>query len=731
MKLTYVGMASMAALAFVNAECPNACSGHGTCSCKDQCECYKGWQGNDCSEATCPFALAFVDTPKGNLDGDVDGTLDIATNIVGSSVYPQGTIEAYPTHLASHEGHYYMECANKGICDRETGVCTCFDGYEGAGCKRTTCPNACSGHGTCESIKELGLDEWTLHPEYQGRGEAAYTLWDADITMGCKCDPQYFGPDCSLKQCKYGVDPLYWTESDGEVIINLDAGAAVGGAVGFGFYTHNVTDANGMHYVQDSVLATQYTPAPYAAADAIAHCDELVNSLYTALDLATAKTVTAAQLKGLKCTNLDVASASGFGERFRLTFNKDPGILSTLHFYDTTGLTGATPDHSIQYRPTGSCTATPLLEEAILYYEDSAQAAVGEYRLKFYDVFGEDYVTEPITVGALTDATTEDMCNGVVSKLINLPNGVISDVHCSAYFTSTTPPLQYGAMLKLQFYKNPGVLKPLEVFETNLASTSSVFVGQGAVQGEFTDRFAAKAYSALGVDMYVSELAHGDTTFDFADIDGNLLAVTSDSNTQVAVGHMIKVRDRHLIVSALVAATGVTVQWMYTGSDIVADVSGTPGTGSDLVFFSDPDVWAPLEAELTLVGVTTTLWSIGSKMFTASANTAPTLVKGAQIFVQNQRFTVQYASPSSPWTVYTDRAFGGTQVALEYDLDAAVPADSAGDVIWVLTEGASTATYTYVSPCSNRGSCDTTTGVCTCFKGYTSDNCDTQNALKV
>merc|ERR1711966_139863 len=38
-------------------------------------------------------------------------------------------------------------------------------------------------------------------------------------------------------------------------------------------------------------------------------------------------------------------------------------------------------------------------------------------------------------------------------------------------------------------------------------------------------------------------------------------------------------------------------------------------------------------------------------------------------------------------------------------------------------------TYQYVSQCSNRGTCDGETGVCTCFKGYTNDNCDTQNML--
>merc|ERR1712093_533484 len=33
----------------------------------------------------------------------------------------------------------------------------------------------------------------------------------------------------------------------------------------------------------------------------------------------------------------------------------------------------------------------------------------------------------------------------------------------------------------------------------------------------------------------------------------------------------------------------------------------------------------------------------------------------------------------------------------------------------------------YVAQCSNRGTCDAGTGVCKCFKGYSNDNCDTQN----
>jgi hypothetical protein len=46
-----------------------------------------------------------------------------------------------------------------------------------------------------------------------------------------------------------------------------------------------------------------------------------------------------------------------------------------------------------------------------------------------------------------------------------------------------------------------------------------------------------------------------------------------------------------------------------------------------------------------------------------------------------------------------------------------------------VTESATATTFQYVSQCSNRGSCDSSTGICKCFKGYSNDNCDNQNML--
>ena len=173
---------------------------------------------------TCPFGLAHVDTPKGDLDAS--NTITNNVLLVGSNVYPSGTTESFPAMLdtsgatVTNSAHDYMECSNKGLCDRSTGECECLPGYDGAACQRASCPSKtalssasntnrnvmsmttttsknfvgrsafsgksstlpqideCSGHGTCETIAEIASLE----------NENIYTLWDKDSTMGCKCD---------------------------------------------------------------------------------------------------------------------------------------------------------------------------------------------------------------------------------------------------------------------------------------------------------------------------------------------------------------------------------------------------------------------------------------------------------------------------------------------------------------------------------------------------------------
>lgn len=90
--LRLVVLVSIAKLAA--AECPNACSGHGTCGAYDMCTCYNGYMANDCSERVCPFGLAHVDSPKGDLNMNND--IEYRTVVSGSQVYKGGTSELFP-----------------------------------------------------------------------------------------------------------------------------------------------------------------------------------------------------------------------------------------------------------------------------------------------------------------------------------------------------------------------------------------------------------------------------------------------------------------------------------------------------------------------------------------------------------------------------------------------------------------------------------------------------------
>eukprot|EP01039_Chlorochromonas_danica_P006643 gene6643-7343_t len=184
------------------------------------CMCFRNWQSSDCSERTCLFGSAIVDTPKGDLDssGEIDPPNILVA--VNNAVYPYGTEEMFPEmmdsdhHLLSNSAHSYMECSNAGLCNRKTGECECFDGFEGAACQRMTCPGTitsisgttsqpCNGHGQCLTLEKLA--EYDHHSKYK--------LWSKSSLRGCLCDAGFYGGDCSMRKCKIAVDPMYFDDN--------------------------------------------------------------------------------------------------------------------------------------------------------------------------------------------------------------------------------------------------------------------------------------------------------------------------------------------------------------------------------------------------------------------------------------------------------------------------------------------------------------------------------------
>lgn len=195
----------------------NYCNGHGRCELSTStCQCYEGWGADtdvtyyrspDCSRRTCPAGKAWADVPT-----------------------------------ADKVAHRLAECSNRGICNRVSGQCECFDGFTGDACNRNKCPNDCSGHGQCFSMKQLAKlsNALPLSPNSYYEGEEDSTTWDEDMSFGCVCDsswdvglysgetqvPEWFGPDCSLRHCP-SADDIVTDYFDETVCQNVTASNSI------------------------------------------------------------------------------------------------------------------------------------------------------------------------------------------------------------------------------------------------------------------------------------------------------------------------------------------------------------------------------------------------------------------------------------------------------------------------------------------------------------------------
>uniref|UniRef100_H2YMB5 Tenascin-R n=1 Tax=Ciona savignyi TaxID=51511 RepID=H2YMB5_CIOSA len=168
------------------ADCPNACSGHGSCNKHGRCQCWGQWSGEDCSTRSCP------------------------NECNGKGICDNGNCICDITYSGSDCGRRSCvnDCNGHGRCEEESGRCRCNGNWEGDDCSVRRCPRDCSGHGECINGRCRCDEQWA------GKACRVLRCLNGCSSNGkcrngtCECSQEWTGPDCSAPQCPSGCSGL-------------------------------------------------------------------------------------------------------------------------------------------------------------------------------------------------------------------------------------------------------------------------------------------------------------------------------------------------------------------------------------------------------------------------------------------------------------------------------------------------------------------------------------------
>lgn len=693
---------------FSNAECANACNGHGKCTSYDMCVCNRNWQANDCSERVCQFGLAHVDTPKGDLDnsGEIEGPDDIL--VQNSFVYPFGTTEKFPrmqnTDLAdlANSAHYYMECSNKGTCNRETGTCECFDGYDGAACQRASCPGypeSCSGHGVCKTIRQLA------NADYGN----IYQLWDKDATMGCECDAGFFGPDCSLRECKYGVDPLYLDDSAtikystyNFAVVTTAATADFTDGMddpGDGYFAIRFYDMHGEDWLTapiredascaDVINALNDLPNDVIPAMTTSHCTKVTGTAAKPLDPSSAWNG-AVDNYYTPARNIELPMAF-WTEEFptRSSWNKTDsgfdlsGSVYRIHFFNNPGkfrepeieiyLDGKRPSISSP----GGTTITKVWTdgqagESIDYVADHCDGVTVTIAADDVATYLDGLtLTETQLLKACLGPSDFDTANNV--DVYEWDFGNESYPHLIKLVRTVTQIDDGGYYAAIVFANNRfELLNPFRPHDDQFTNNYEVYTTKGTLA--LTSGFTEAVFGFAEHEVYMTNITHDAMDSDANPFNGDVSCETTDNNGVKFqyINHCLNKGDLFTMLTFSNTTYNPRHINLYT---------------AEKLFQKQPkyavDEWKPVignpddaDAELRF------------KQFTIVTDIA-----------------TNWANSKTPWKEAT------------FNIYKFFPHIESQ--------------YEYVAQCSNRGLCNEEEGLCECFSGYTGDSCSDQNSLAV
>ncbi|TWW80143.1 Multiple epidermal growth factor-like domains protein 10, partial [Takifugu flavidus] len=242
---------------------------HGRCIAPDQCQCERGWRGDDCSsdcddnhwgsacrqsckckngalcdpiKGTCQCPPGFVgrycedECPAGNfgkgcLQKCKCGTGGSCHKATGECLCRDGFTGTFCEMTCYKRCQARCPCQNGGIC-KGKGICTCPPGWTGAVCTEQcpegrfgpNCTEECVCHnrgecdtktGQCQCAKGFTGDRCneecaagTYGQDCKGVCDCANGARCYNIDGGCLCEPGFHGPQCRERMCalgKYGM----------------------------------------------------------------------------------------------------------------------------------------------------------------------------------------------------------------------------------------------------------------------------------------------------------------------------------------------------------------------------------------------------------------------------------------------------------------------------------------------------------------------------------------------